>query len=81
MSGSLSRMVRTVFAHKGNQTDARKCQKDKTGNLQPELMQNAGKVAEGGSKATQDSAVGPAALHLLTGNACSYADFARCRNV
>lgn len=79
MTGStLPSMVGAVFTHQGNQTDARKCQKNKAGNLQPELMQHPGKVAERGTKATQDSTVGPAAFHLLTRDASSYPDFS-CR--
>ncbi|HEX6894928.1 MAG TPA: hypothetical protein VF146_06630 [Bryobacteraceae bacterium] len=62
-----SGMIGRQFANERRNTYQGKRQDNKTGYLQPQLVQHAGEVPNGCAHHTQYSSVRPAALHLVSG--------------
>jgi len=58
-----------IFPHRSHQSSHRKCNKNKARDLQPELTNNPGEVTKCRPRPGHDRAVGPSALHLLSGDA------------
>jgi len=62
-------MIGSQLTHQRRNTDQGKRQENKTGYLQPQLVQYTREVPDGRAHPTQYCSVRPAALHLVSGNA------------
>jgi len=74
-------MVSGVFAHQRDQTYSRKCQENKAGYLQPELVQHAAEVAQSGFGPVQHGSIGARPFYLLPGNSRRNTQFPSRRDV